>query len=62
MVVIFVLNHLWGHVLECTAECVSLLHVVRLDAPPEITNLDDVTILDQYVLGLDVSVDETLLM
>lgn len=62
MVVVLVLNHLRGHVLERTTKSVSLLHVIGLDAPTEITNLDDVTILNQDVLGFDVSMDQALLV
>jgi hypothetical protein len=36
--------------------------VVRLDAPSKITNLNDIAVFDQYVLGLDISMNETLLM
>lgn len=46
VIVVLILDHLGRHVLECTAEGVTLLHVVRLDAPAEITNLDDVTVLN----------------
>jgi hypothetical protein len=36
--------------------------MVRLDAPAEIAYLDDISIFDQYIFRLDISVDETLLM
>ena len=57
MIVIFVLDHFWGHIFERTTECVSLLHVIRLDAPAEVTNFDDVTILNEDVFWLNISVD-----
>lgn len=60
MIVILVLDHFRCHVLQGSTESISLLHMVRLYTPPKIANLDDVSILDQYVLRLDISMDETL--
>ena len=57
---IFVLNHFWSHVLQGTAESVPLLHMVGLDAPPKIADFNDITIFNQDVLGLDISVNQTL--
>ena len=57
MVVVLVLDHLRCHVLERTAEGVPLLHVVELHTPAEVTNLDDVTIFDQYVLRFDIAMN-----
>jgi len=57
MVVVLVLNHFWCHVLEGAAEGEALLHVVGLDTPPEVADLDYVLVLDEDVLWLDVSVD-----
>ena len=62
VVVIFVLDHLRCHVLKRAAEGVSLLHVVGLDAPAEITDFDDVPLLDEDVLGLNVSMNQALLV
>jgi len=60
MVVSFVLYHLRSHVLEGSTECVSLLAVVWLHAPPEITNLDDVTFFNEDILWLNISMDQAL--
>lgn len=57
-----VLNHLGSHVLQCAAESVPLLVMVGLNAPTEIADLDDVSILDEYVFRLDVSMDQALLV
>lgn len=62
MIVVFVLDHLRRHVLERAAEGIPLLHVVELDTPAEIANLDDVAVLNQYVLRLDVAMDQSLLV
>jgi len=62
VIVIFILYHLWSHVLEGTAKSVTLLHVIRLHTPTKITNFDDVAIFDQYVLWLDISMNKPLLM
>jgi hypothetical protein len=62
VVVSLVLNHLGRHVLKCSAECISLLRVVRLYTPAEITDFNDVTLLDQDVLWFYISVDQSLLM
>ena len=59
---VLVLDHLWGHILKRTAERIPLLHVVSLHAPPEIANLDNISILDQDVLRLDISMDQALLV
>jgi hypothetical protein len=59
---ILVLNHFWSHILECSTECVSLLHMVWLNAPSKITNLDDIPFFDQNVLWFDISMNETLLV
>lgn len=62
VIVVLVLDHFRSHILEGAAEGVPLLHVIRLDAPAEIADLDDVALLDQNVLRLDVSVDQALLV
>jgi hypothetical protein len=62
MVVILILNHLWSHILESTTEGVSLLHVVRLNTPTKVTDLNDISILDQDVFGFDISMNKTLFM
>ena len=62
MVVVLVLNHLRCHVFECAAESIPLLHVVKLDAPAEVANLDDIAIFDEDVLRFNVTMDQTLLM
>ena len=62
MVVVFVLNHLRSHILQSATESVSLLHMVRLHAPPKITNFDDISILNQDIFWLDISVNQALLM
>ena len=55
-----VLNHFRSHVFKRAAEGISLLVCVGLHAPAEITNLDDVALLNEYVLRFDVSVNEAL--
>lgn len=55
-----VLDHFRGHVLKGTTKSVSLLTVVRLHAPTEITDFDDVAFFYENVLWLDISVDQTL--
>jgi hypothetical protein len=59
---ILVLYHFRSHVFKCSTECVSLLHMVWLDAPTEITNFNDVAIFNQNVLWFDISMDQTLFM
>ena len=58
----FVLDHFWSHVLQGPAESIPYLILFLLHAPTKVANFDDVTILDQYVFRLDVSMNETLLM
>ena len=60
VIVILVLNHFWGHVLEGTAKSVPLLHVIGLYTPSKITDLDNIALLDQNVLRFDISVNQTL--
>ena len=60
MVVILILNHFRGHILKSSTESVSLLHMVRLNAPSKITNLDDVSIFNQNVLWFDISMNQSL--
>jgi len=36
--------------------------MIRLNAPPKITNLDNVTLLNEYILRLNISVNKPLLM
>ena len=55
-----VLDHLRGHVLKCSAKRVPLLTVVGLNTPPEVTDFDDITLFDEDILWLDVSMDEAL--
>lgn len=62
VIVILVLDHLRGHVLQRAAERVSLLHVVSLYAPPKITNLNDISIFDKDIFRLDIPMDESLLV
>ena len=62
MIVILVLYHFGGHVLEGTAKSVPLLHVIGLYAPSKITDLDNIAFLDQNILRFDVSVNQTLLV
>lgn len=62
VIMILVLDHLGSHVFKCATEGVSLLHMVWLNTPSEVANLDDVTLLYQNVLRLDVSVDKPLLV
>ena len=62
MIVVFILDHFWSHVLEGTAKSVTLLHVIGLHAPTKVTNLDNVAVFDQYVLWLDISMYKSLLM
>ena len=62
VIMVLVLNHFWSHILQSSTEGISLLHVVRLDAPPKVADFDDITVFDQDVLGFDVSVDEPLLV
>lgn len=62
MVMIFVLDHFGCHVLESTTKGVPLLHMVRLNTPSEITDLDNVAFFNQDVLRFDISVDKTLLV
>jgi len=57
---IFVLNHLWSHVLQRATKCISLLHMVNLHTPSKITNFDDVAIFDQNIFRFDISMNETL--
>lgn len=62
VVVSFVLDHFWRHVLEGSTEGIPLLAVVRLNAPAEVADLDDVAFFNEDVLGLDVPVNESLLV
>lgn len=62
MIMILVLNHFRGHIFKSSAESVSLLHMVRLNAPTKITNLDDVSIFNQNILWFDISVNQSLFM
>jgi hypothetical protein len=57
---IFILDHFWSHVLKSTAKSISLLHVVRLNAPTKIANLDYVSVFYQYVLRFDISMNQAL--
>lgn len=59
---VFILDHFRCHVLECSTKSVTLLHVIRLNTPPKITNLYNVSILDKDILWLDVSMNQALLM
>ena len=59
---VLVLDHLRSHVLESATKSVPLLHVVQLDAPPEVADLDYVAVLDEDVLWFDVSMNQTLLV
>ena len=60
MVVVFILNHFWSHVLESSTKCVSLLHVIRLNTPPKITNLDDIALFDQNIFWFNISMNNSL--
>jgi hypothetical protein len=62
VVVVLVLDHFRGHVFKSSTKGVSLLHVVTLHTPSEITNLNNVTIFNKNILWLDISVDEALLV
>ena len=62
MVMCLVLDHLWSHVLKSSTKSISLLTMIRLNAPPKITNLDNVTLLNEYILRLNISVNKPLLM
>jgi hypothetical protein len=62
VIVILILNHLWSHVFKSSTKGVSLLHVIRLNAPAEITDFNDVSFFDQDIFRLDISVNETLLV
>jgi hypothetical protein len=59
---ILVLNHFRSHVLQSSAKSVSLLHVVRLDTPSKIANLDYVSIFYQNVFWLDIPMNQALLV
>lgn len=62
MVVIFILDHFRGHVLKSSAKSISLLHMIRLYTPTEITDFDDISILDENIFWFDISMDKTLLV
>ena len=57
-----VLDHLRCHVFQRTTKCISLLRVVGLNTPSEITDFDNVTVLDKYIFWLNISMDKSLLM
>ena len=57
---ILILYHFWCHVLQGSTKSIPLLHMITLNTPSKIANFNDVSILDQNVFRLDVSVDETL--
>ena len=60
--VIRLLKHFRSHVLKGTTESVSLLELVKLYAPTEIANFDDVALFDQDVLRLDITVHQVVLV
>jgi hypothetical protein len=62
VIVILVLYHFRSHVFESTAKSVPLLHMIGLDAPTEIADLNNITLLDQNILRFDVSMNKSLLM
>ena len=57
MIVSLILNHFGSHVLESTTKGVSLLAMVRLNAPTEIADFYDVTFFYQNIFRFDISVD-----
>ena len=56
----FVLNHLRGHILQCSTESSSLLAVITLYAPSKVTNFDDVSFFYKDVFRLNISMNKTL--
>ena len=54
------IHDFWCHVFKCATEGISRLGSISLDAPTEIANLNDVSIFDQDVFGLDIAMDQTL--
>lgn len=59
---VLILDHLRSHVLESSTERISLLTVIRLNAPSEITYLNDIAFFNKNILRLDISVNQPLLM
>jgi len=55
-------QHLRRHVLQRPAEGVPLFVAAGFDAPAEVANLEDVVVAHEQVLGLDVPVDEAVLV
>ena len=62
VVVRLVHYHFWRHVLEGAAVGVSWLLHISLDTPTKVADFDDISLLDENILWLDVSVDEPLLV
>ena len=60
MIVVLILDHFGSHVLQGSTKCISLLHMITLNAPPEVTNLNNISVFDQNVFGFYVSVNQTL--
>lgn len=60
MIMILVLYHLRSHVLKSTAKGISLLHMIRLHTPSEVTDFDNVSVFDKYIFWLDISVYQPL--
>ena len=57
-----VLNHFRSHVLQGTTEGVPLLIGLGLHAPAKIADFNNITLFDQNIFGLNVSMNETLLV
>jgi hypothetical protein len=62
MIMRLILQHLWRHIFQSTTKGIPLLIKISLHSPSKITYLDDVPLLDQNILGFDISVDESLLV
>lgn len=54
--------HLWSHILKRTTVSIPGLLNFSLHTPSKVADLDDIILLDQNVLWLDISVDQSLLV
>ena len=62
MVMRFILNHLWSHILERSTKSVPLLAVIRLNTPAEIADFDNVAFFDKDIFRFNISMNQTLFM
>ena len=71
VIVLSMIDHFWRHILQCATESVSLAFVhlsicvlfhLTFASPAEVTNFEQVILVDQKILRLQISMNKTVLV